>query len=335
MTDLPIELRFPWDRFTLAMMPGAALLLAGVAETLVKPHRLRAALLALLLAFSIGQHFHTANLYRREWTTQKDFFWQLAWRAPALQKGTLLLASELPFVHFSDNSLTAPFNWMYAPGELSEQMPFFLVAIESRLGQSLPTLGEESSFTQPYRAASFTGSLTQAIVGYYAPPGCLKIFDPRYDARLPQKPKFMAEALRLSAVENILPYSESPAAPPASIFGAEPEHGWCFYFEKADLARQQGNWSLVAEYAERAFPPQQQLYEVNAPEFMPYVEAYIRLDRPLLAEEITRQAAVLAPRLARSLCAAWQRSSEETTFSTPMQAAWDGLSSDMKCVPLP
>ncbi|MCI0519990.1 MAG: hypothetical protein L0Z70_06990 [Chloroflexi bacterium] len=331
ITDLPIELRFPWDRFTLAMMPGASLLLTGLIEASLKSPRLRAALLSLFIALSIGQHFYTANLYRREWQAQKDFFWQLAWRAPAIQEGTLFLASELPFEHFSDNSLTAPFNWMYAPDRLEKQMPYFLVAIESRLGDSLPSLEEGADFSLPYRAAAFTGSLSQAIVGYYTPPGCLKIFDSRYDARLPQKPKFMSDALDLSRVELILPYSETPASPPAPIFSPEPERGWCYSFEKAELARQQGNWEMVAAIASEAFPPGQRLYEVNAPEYLPYVEAFIRLDNPQQAQDLTRQAYALTPRMARSLCAAWQRAGGETAFSTEMTAAWEALSAEMKC----
>jgi hypothetical protein len=34
-------------------------------------------------------------------------------------------------------------------------------------------------------------------------------------------------------------------APPPYVFGEEPEHDWCFYFQQADLARQNGNWEEV------------------------------------------------------------------------------------------
>ena len=33
---------------------------------------------------------------------------------------------------------------------------------------------------------------------------------------------------------------------PENIFGKEPEHGWCYYYQKAELARQKGDWSEIA-----------------------------------------------------------------------------------------
>jgi hypothetical protein len=37
------------------------------------------------------------------------------------------------------------------------------------------------------------------------------------------------------------------------VYGPEPEHGWCYYFEQADLARQLGDWSRVVKLGDIAF----------------------------------------------------------------------------------
>ena len=61
-----------------------------------------------------------------------------------------------------------------------------------------------------------------------------------------------------SRVENIAP-AASPV-PPAGLFGDEPPHAWCYYFERASLAAQQGDWALVARLqleAGRAGPASQ------------------------------------------------------------------------------
>jgi hypothetical protein len=174
-TYLPIELRFPWDRFTLAMMFGASLLLAGLLEWLHLSPGAKAVLLGLALGLAVGFHGANANLYRREWNAQKLFFWQLAWRAPAIQPGTVLITAELPFTVYSDNSLTAPLNWTYAPQETSRQMPYLLYAVESRLKFNLPRLEPGVPIEQFYPPASRNTPGDRFVL---EPPGCVKVVDP-------------------------------------------------------------------------------------------------------------------------------------------------------------
>ena len=40
--------------------------------------------------------------------------------------------------------------------------------------------------------------------------------------------------------------------PPAVIFGEEPAHDWCYYYEKADLALQKGDFAEVLRLGEEA-----------------------------------------------------------------------------------
>jgi len=330
-TNLPIELRFPWDRFTLAMMAGASLLFAGMLELAGRTPRLRAALLGVLVGLALGQHYLNANLFRREWNQQKAFFWQLSWRAPAIQPGTLLLASELPFVHFSDNSLSAPLNWMYAPQTFNDPMPIMLFAIESRLGGGLASLEPGVTVDEPYRATSFQGSTSRAIVLYYTPPGCLKVLDPAIDARLPQKPKYIAEALPLSRLD-LISSDLAQASLPTSIFGDQPTPDWCYYFEKAELARQQSNWAAVAELGQRAEALDQRLYEVNAPELLPYIEAAAHTGDWSGAVELSRRALQLSSRIERSLCDTWQRVITATSPDPERQQMINELAHDLACL---
>ena len=54
--------------------------------------------------------------------------------------------------------------------------------------------------------------------------------------------RLLAPASRVERIQT----AASPAAVPVALFGPEPQHGWCFYFEKAALAGQQGDWQQVA-----------------------------------------------------------------------------------------
>jgi len=330
MTNLPIELRFPWDRFTLAMMPGASLLVVGLIS-LIGKRRVKVILLGALIGLAVGRHFWNANLYRREWNTQTAFFWQLSWRAPQLQPGTLLLASELPFEHFSDNSLTAPLNWIYNPGFSTEsgEMDYLMYAFDARLGKGLAEIKPGVAINEPYRIVSFHGSTSQALVLYFTPPGCLKILDPLTDARLPQKPKYIPEAYPLSNLDVISP--EQVAGLPSHIFGPQPEPDWCYYYEKADLARQFGNWKQVTALGEQAFALGKRLYAVNAPEYLPYIEGFAYTGDWSRAVSLTHEAYKLTARMERILCDTWRRVTANTPESPERRAALDQIQGNYHC----
>jgi hypothetical protein len=331
VTYLPIELRFPWDRFTLAMMLGASLLVAGLILLIPGRDFMKIALMGVAVGLAVGFHVQQANLYRREWNLQKAFFWQLAWRAPAIQPGTALITAELPFTFFSDNSLTAPLNWIYAPENASRQMTYLLYAVESRLKLGLPRFEKGLPIRQPYRATSFEGTTSQVMAIFSEPPGCVKVVDPAVDARLPQKPNFIAELLPLSNPSLIEADPQEPARPPEAIFGPEPPHGWCYYFEKADLARQSGDWEQVAKLGNQALKLNERLYEVNAPELVPYIEGYARTGHWDRAQELTLQAERLTFRMRRMLCATWDRIEAEGLLDEEGQAAAAAMNAKLRC----
>jgi hypothetical protein len=269
-------------------------------------------------------------LYRREWNTQKAFFWQLTWRAPDIEPGTMILGSELPFIHFSDNSLTAPLNWTYAPENLPTPMPYLFYAIESRIGNELQDFSPDLQVLEPYRATHFSGSTSQTLVLYHAPPGCVKILDPDLDKRLPQKPKYMAEVMHLSNLD-LISDNNTPAYPPLEIFGPEPEHDWCYYFEKAELARQYGDWVKVADLGDKARALDTRLYEVNAPELLPYIEGYAHLGEWEQAYELTRQAYQLTFRMERILCSTWSRIIQNTPSSPERASVIKEIEQEVQC----
>jgi len=60
--------------------------------------------------------------------------------------------------------------------------------------------------------------------------------------------------------------------PPQFLFGSEPEHGWCYYYEKAAYARQKGNWKDVMDIGQQAF--NQGYFPSDLIEWMPFLQAY-------------------------------------------------------------
>jgi hypothetical protein len=326
LIDLSPALSFSLDRFTLPFMMGSAIFLVGLLEILPLNFTWKAIIFLSIISLSIGMHFRLANSYRRDWEVQRRFFWQLTWRIPGLKRGTTLLANELPVIHYSDNSLTAPLNWIYAPDNKTEDMAYLMVYPAQRLGSSLPELEKNLSIEVDYLAATFQGSTSQVVTVYYAPPACLRVLDNKLDALNHMLPLLMQHSAELSDQENIL--LEDTSAPP-DLFYPEEEHGWCFYYEKAELARQQGDWDKVVNLGESAFALGD--YPNDPAERLPFIEGYARTGDWNRALQQTEETLKVSSRMIPVLCLLWERIDQNTLQSMQKDEAIDQVSDLMDC----
>jgi len=244
------QLHFSADRFTMPFMLGSSLLLVAVLSLLRSRPKIQYSLLALLLAFSIGKQFETNIAYIRDWEVHQNFFWQMSWRIPSLEPNTAIVSNDLPVTYFSDNSLSGPLNWIYSR---DGEMDHILYFISIRLNRGLPDLIPGLPIEQNYLAKTFHGNTSKLVVLDYSPPGCLRVLDPQFDFSNRLLAPLLREAADLSNTSLI--HEKNAVIPPSSLFGKEPVHSqaWCYYFEKAELARQFGNWEKVAELGDIAF----------------------------------------------------------------------------------
>ncbi len=333
VTDLRLELTVPWDRFTQPLMLGACLALVGLLDLLVRPYLPKIILVSLLAGLAAGAQFHYAFAYRLEWNAEKQFFWQFAWRVPALEPGTLLLSSGLPFFSSTDNSLTAAFNWIYAPDLKRRQMPYLMYDLYARLGNRLPGLARGIPIQQEYRATEFSGSTAQALVFYYNPPRCLKVLDYSADSLYPNKPDIIAQAMPLSRLELIQPGSGSSPKMPA-LFGPEPAHTWCYYFERIELAVQLKQWDQAAQLAEAALQTKPELNHGNAMEILPLVSAYAQAGRYERAVELSLQAGKLNDKLSYAICDQWYRLGQTIPQDASFISAKEEINQNFQCATL-
>jgi hypothetical protein len=331
LTGIPVGLEFPKDRFTLSFMPGACLFLAGLLGLLPTPRWTKLGLLALLLGFSIGVQFQNANAYRRDWSTQRSLFQQLTWRAPALQPGTTLLFNDVPLRFYSDNSLTGALNELYSFGDPHTQMAYMLYFPSLRLGAGLPALQPGLEIDQNYLAAEFHGNTSQMAAINFNPPGCLRILDPDLDPLNWMLPVTMREAARLSTTSVILP-SSTPARLNGTIYGDQGEPGgWCYLFELAELARQQGDWERVALLGDQAFALDDHPNDPN--ERIVFIEGYAHTARWSDALEQNRAAADITPAMQPMLCRLWQRIRQNTPTTSAQTDAIRQAQQLLACPP--
>lgn len=330
LIDISPSLNFSLDRFTLPFMFGSALLVTSLVQIFQINFVWKVFIISILISFSVGTHFKLVNAYRRDWETQKRFFWQLVWRIPNLKSGTTVLSNELPLTYYSDNSLTAPLNWIYDPDNDSEMMSYLLAYPARRLGSSLPDLKVNQPFEVDYLAATFIGNTSQVITIYYNPPACLRVLDENLDVVNHMLPLQMQESATLSSFDNILMEPISHQTTPLEVILApEEEHGWCYYYQKAELARQQGDWEEVVQLAERAFALGD--YPNDPAERLPYIEGYAHTGKWKEAVQQTGDSLRVSSKMIPVLCLIWRRIESGTIQSIERDEAIESIHALLRC----
>ena len=121
----------------------------------------------------------------------------------------------------------------------------------------------------------------------------------------------MREASALSNPNQILDSSE--AVLPA-IYQPEPAHGWCYYFEKADLARQFGRWEEVVRLGERAFKLSD--HPNNPVERFVFIEGYAHVGDWNRALKLSKESYQVSKEyVGPLLCKLWKRIESGTADS--------------------
>jgi hypothetical protein len=312
LATLEVNLSFPASRFTMSFMLGISLLLAGLVY--LAPLRVRYFVAALLVALAAGRQVLVGDAFRRDWEAQKNLFWQMSWRAPGIQPDTLVLMNEeLSF--YADNSIGGPLNWIYSKrsNQIENGIEYALFYPTNRLGKSLLGLKPGLPVHYSYIAGDFNGNTSDTLAFYYDPPACLRLLDPQLDAenRFILDESLMREASALSNPDRIL---REPSGVMPEIYGPEPEHGWCNYFEQAELARQFGDWEQVVKLGNQAFKLDDS--PNNPVERFVFIEGYAHAGDWERAVELSR----ISYRVSKEyvgplLCKLWSRIAAETVES--------------------
>jgi hypothetical protein len=332
---LPLTLQSSYDRFMISMMLGGSLFVTGIIELIIRNIRFKTYVFALLIALGIGQQFFNANIFRRDWAKQQEIYWQLAWRIPAMKPNTALLTDQMPIDYETDLSFTAPINWMYAPNyqrsspmDERSNLPYALFYTEKRLGGvSLPSLDPNTEIRLPIRRVDFHGSTSQVLTIYMPQNGCLRVLDSARGDEITyaRQSRFLVDAIPLSDLSNIIVDANQIARLP---FLSEPEHTWCYYFAKAELARQQGNWNQVIDLIDEAkslgYAPED-LFE-----WLTYIEAQAFTGNIELAEKLSNDIFKQDNGIRKGLCEVWKRITIQSSVGEE-QTRVNQILSDFQC----
>jgi hypothetical protein len=316
--NLRPEIHFPNDRIFIPFMLGSSVLVFLLIWLSIKKTLVFSILFSLIFSLSLSYQVYQANNYRIEWDYLKQFFQQISWRIPSLERGTLLVADELPLNYYSDNSLTAALNWLYSEKTQNNQLPYMINYTKARLGKSLPSLEPDTKIIHNYRTFTFKGSTDQLILFYHIPPGCIHFADPELDIFNPLFPKEIRPFASLSRLDLININEDKN-----SVFFVEnkPASSWCFYYQKASLAINNQNWEEAAKLGDIAFGLDD--YPNDASERLPFIEAYAMVGEWEKSISLSRQTIQISELYKPIICKLWERikqnSKESPNFNNYIQ----------------
>jgi len=304
---LPLKIEFDYDRLMVSIMLGSSLFIVGLFTFILKTGFRKIVLFSLLVGLSAAYQFSLANTYRRDWQNQMTFLWQLSWRIPALEPNTTLLTYQLPLVYASDIQFTAPVNWIYSLSFDSRQLPYLLLDTKSRLKTpALPSFRPDTPTSFIYRTTNFQGNTSQSVVLFKSANGCLRVLDKKYGTRetVPEVSYLLVDAIPLSDLSRIKADAPQPVLD-HRLFGDEPAHDWCYYYEKAELARQNEKWEEIVYLYNQASEAGVSTY--LPVENLPFIEAYANLGQWDASRQLTYQSLNAQPDLCPALLSLWQR----------------------------
>lgn len=251
------------DRYTLTSIIGVAFIIAGLLLFKFKRGAYKWTLI-ILVALSITSHLMNGYWHKMMWDKQKDLWWQLYWRAPNIQNNAMLilyfppLNNNILFNEIINSVRWYRFYWVdyqiWAPGNLffnynnSPQTHFsgdfledkgIVDKIRNQITESITD--RNITYTKDFR--------NTVIISTPSDTSCLWVLDKEKNELPSYADKLLKTNIAYSDV-NKLVKSESPITPPREIFGSEPPHDWCYYFQKASLARQLKNWDQLSKLKE-------------------------------------------------------------------------------------
>ncbi len=308
-----ITLDFPTNRFMLPLSIGASFFIIALIDWSLRTEKQKIFLLSTLASLSIGSNFLVATEYANAWKLQTNFFSQLVWRAPQLKPNTALLTPVFPFSqYFSGLSLTAPLNAIYAPNHQGNPLPYYIIQTASLERTPDMDFSANKTLKASGRSLTFEGNSSDTVALYMPTKGCLQVISPDLDPAAFAEDRYAENWREIIPLSNLSRIEVNPSEPvrlPAKYFGEVSTETWCYYFQKAESANQQGNWPetarLYAEVNEKNLKPD------SPADYLPFIKAILMAGKPTAALEISTSLRDLDSFTRTNLCQIWSTQKPE------------------------
>jgi hypothetical protein len=271
LSDRQVELYDTYKSYGLHPTAGVILFVAGLGLMLQPGFRRR--FLMALVVVSVATQVLNADTWEYFWNYQRQMWWQFTWRAPDVKDDTLVMVYSPGYNPQQDYEVWGPLNLIYNP-DPAEAPAIQAEVLNSDTSYSILKGEVLNNYVRDIKLHRDFNNLL--LLTMSSSSSCIHIIDghlPVYSAR---EPLLIQQVGKYSHADRIIPTGTSPV-PPSSIFGAEPERGWCYYYQKASLARQNGDWEEIASLYKQV--RKLNLETRDKSEMIPFFEALVNLGK--------------------------------------------------------
>lgn len=265
----------PTDAYkSYGLHPTAGVILFVAGLILMLQPRFRTWGLLTLIGISVSTQLLNATNWARYWDYQRETWWQLTWRAPDIKNNTLVMAYlTQDFAFQQDYEIWGPLNLIYRPGpskipSISAEVLNPATAINILRGDVLSRHMRDFTLRR-----DFTKLL---LISLPSENSCIHVIDGTLPIYSESESLLIRRVGAYSMIKRIDPEGKAPV-PPRAIFGREPAHDWCYYYQKASLARQRGDWKEVGRLYDETVARKVQAADKS--EVFPFLEGLVNLGR--------------------------------------------------------
>ena len=234
------------DRFAYPGSLCAVLFILGLIG-LISVEWVKTVLIALMVLTAVMTQRINQQNHILQTRLTKDFWWQLSWRAPDISEYTLVIANPGGFSPEEDYEVFSPINLIYYP-ERDHTAVGSEVLNTGSIRNAQMGLVTDRTVREIYVWKDYNNLLALTKP---TEKSCLQVIDGSNPVYSPDEWSKIVEIGSYSKLDRIVPDADTHV-PDAAFFGEEPEHGWCYYYEKMSLAQQRQDWKHLAEIADEA-----------------------------------------------------------------------------------
>ncbi len=297
--------------FFIGSMLGSTFFLMGCSYWFARTRIKLSILLGIVLGFSLASQMQTVNKYRLNWSYQRDYYWQMAWRAPGIKKGTAVVGLKLPIGYANNDHIGYALNQMFYPNQNSFDLPIWFFQADTLLKKKDPELKTVFPMDYSFPGNYFSGSMDQIIITDYSEGGsCLHVITSE-DLLIDDLSSNQQKLYRLSDQHWIDLHPSQNVDLSEEIFGTEPPHGWCYYYQMIERSLQENDWETASNLADMA--NEEGLVAKRGREYTPIILAYIRTNQLEKAVQTTIQGEMMDKDLAKYFCSLWASENQKST----------------------
>ncbi|HLA86442.1 MAG TPA: hypothetical protein VJL10_00325, partial [Anaerolineales bacterium] len=317
------------SRFGIPAMFGAAVLSFLALDYFVNEKNKKILVFSFVLALAVNFHLDNTREFSYSWEKQVRLAQQLLWRAPEIDAGTAILTDEEVLGIMGEYAVSFSINTAYQVKNIVNTPPYWYFPFyytNPNVNELLQGAPLESSKL----SMDFAGNSKQMLLLSFNPElnRCLWILQPQ-DTNLRLVSDDMRQLSAGSKIGLIKQGDGKEPTLPQDIYGKQYTESWCYYFQKADLARQYEQWDQVVKLWDAAQSAGERAD--NGFEYIPFIEGFGHTEDWEQVLALTKFAKRITAGLEPSLCNALDRLAANAPASRERDETIINLKDDLKC----